>query len=676
MSAIWPVIYYLTNSILSIFKKFFILPALFSLFSILGISSPVSHFKGKIHNLENDTIFISKGIYILSTTMFLNIPRDTFYIIPHEKLTSWDSARYRQSQVFYDTLYKKLTRKKITQLLYPLAFREPMQSNLPDSVQVLKSTAPFEEEKGKVIRNILITVLPPFGSSIYDTGIIVRTGAGKALNSIHRNTREYFIRRNLLIKKWDRLNPAILADNERILRDIHSLDNARIVVTHTGPDCDTVDLVILVKDVWSIGLDIPYLTTSQVGFRIYDANFLGLGDQITTKMSMDLYRSPFFRFNGLSYTFSNIGGSFINAYLDYTANDLGNQSMTLGFERLFITNYTKWAGGAIAMWSKDVNIVTDTLQLTSYADNEGFWIGRSFLLKGKRVTSRAIVAASIYRNNFSSRPYVSIDSNEQYYNKLKVLGTFSISKNNYYLTEYLLKFGKTESLPYGHLFQITVGVDNTDFYSRLYSGIHLSAGNYFNRFGYLAAYAKFGGFLNHSSLEDAVAKFNLGYFTPLLKTPDQRFKFRTFLSTDYRHAFNQRLNNTDYYNANLIFNIRKVNNLDDFKGVKFISVRTATTCFFPWYFYGFRFAFTIDLQAGLVAHKGEPLANASLFTGIGTGLIIKNDNLVFPAIVISGYFYPSSVRYLNQFQVVINSNLNITYYDYNVGAPYEETLDN
>ena len=676
MSAIRLVIYYLTNSIQRIFKFFFILPALFFLFSFLGISSPLSHFKDTIHNPENDTVFIRKGSYILSTTLFLNIPRDTFYIIPHEKLTSGDSARYRQSQVFYDTLYKKFSRKKFTQLLYPLAFHEPKQSNLPDSVQVLKSTAPFEEEKGKVIRNILITVLPPFGSGIYDTDRIVRTGAGMALNSIHRNTREYIIRRNLLIKKWDRLNPSILADNERILRDINSIDNARIMVTHTGPDCDTVDLVILVKDVWSIGLDIPYITTSQIGLRIYDANFLGLGDQITTKMSMDLYRSPFFRFNGLSYTFSNIGGSFINANLDYTANDLGNQSMTVGFERSFITNYTKWAGGAMVTWSKDVNIVSETMHLTSYADNEGFWVGRAFLLKGYRMTSRAIAAAGIYRINFSSRPYISIDSNEQYYNRLKVLGTFSISKNNYYLTDYLLKFGKTENLPYGHLIQITLGVDKTDFYSRLYSGIHLSAGNYFNRFGYLAAYAKFGGFFNHSSLEDAVAKFNLGYFTPLLKTPDQRFKFRTFFSTDYRYAFNQRLNNSDYYNANLIFNIRKVYNLNDFKGVKFISVRTATTCFFPWYFYGFRFAFTVDVQAGLVAHKKQTLANASLFTGMGLGFIIKNDNLVFPALVISCYFYPSSVRYLSQFQVVINSNLNITYYDFNVGAPYEETLDN
>ena len=82
------------------------------------------------------------------------------------------------------------------------------------------------------------------------------------------------------------------------------------------------------------------------------------------------------------------------------------------------------------------------------------------------------------------------------------------------------------------------------------------------------------------------------------------------------------------------------------------------------------------MQAGLVTKKREPLANASVFTGIGMGLMIKNDNLVFPALTISAYYYPTPAGNPRQFQVVTNSNLNVVYNDFNVGAPYEETLGN
>jgi hypothetical protein len=98
--------------------------------------------------------------------------------------------------------------------------------------------------------------------------------------------------------------------------------------------------------------------------------------------------------------------------------------------------------------------------------------------------------------------------------------------------------------------------------------------------------------------------------------------------------------------------------------------------FTPWYFYGFRFAVMIELQAGLVAQKKEPLYKVSFFSSIGLSLIIKNDNLIFPAFLVSGYLYPSSVGNFRQLQFMLSSNLNVQYYDFNVTAPHEENLGN
>ena len=623
-----------------------------------------------------DTVFVRKGRYILSKNTSITIPRDTFYIVHPNKKRRTESGAYQHSQVFYDTVYKKFSRNKITQLLYHLAFIAPQRSDLPDTLQVLKSAKPFEEFEGKIIRNISVKILPPFGANVYDTGRQAVTGVGKALNTVHMDTRKYVIRRNLLFKKGDRVDPAILADNERLLRDMTAIDNARIMVSGAGTGNDSVDLVVITKDVWSIGLDVPLITPKEVRFRLYDANFLGLGDQLSTIMSLDLYRAPFFMFQGFSYTYSNIGSSLINASLGYSTDNTGNRSILFRVDRSFLTNLIKWAGGATISWETHVSELIDKPRITSYFHNEGIWLGRAFLLKGQKESSRAVVAAAVYRRQFTSRPVVTIDSNRGYYNQVQILTTLSISRNNYYLTDYVLDFGKTENLPYGHLFQLTVGNDRSEFYTRWYSGVNISAGNFFNNFGYISAYMKFGGFFNHSSFEDAVVKFNLHYFTPLIKTPDKRFKFRIFFLGDYRYAFNSRSNNRDYYDANLNFKIDKVNDPEYFNGANIISGRVASVCFTPWYFYGFRFAIMMELQGGLVAQKKEPLYKASLFSSIGLSFIIKNDNLIFPAFLVSGYFYPQSVENFRQVQFMLSSGLNVDYYDFNVNAPHEENLGN
>lgn len=639
---------------------------------------------------HSNLIFFS-AVFHLFAVFFLYCPLvegNTYHVIEpancsgfqdtarHKKTARAKTDAYQQSQVFYDTMYKKFSRNKVTKLLYNLAFAVPQQSELPDTLQVIKSASPFEKFNGKVIRNIYVKILPSFGASVYDTGMQAVTGVGKALNSVHVNTRKYVIRRNLLFKKGDTVNPAILADNERLLRNMSAIDNARIIVSQTSPGSDSVDLVVISKDVWSIGLHVPLITAQQVRFRIYDANFLGLGDQLTTNMSLDLYRAPFFLFEGLSYTSSNIGGSLINATFGYDTDNFGSGNIIFHLDRSFLTNLTKWAGGAYASLDKNVNDLNDSSKITSYSNSEGLWLGLKFLMKGQKKRARAVIAAAVYRKYYTSRPVVTIDSNKSYYNDLQVLGTISVSKNNYYLTDYVLEFGKTENLPYGHLFQLTTGADQCDFYTRLYSGVNISVGNYFNKFGYISAYVKFGGFFNRSSFEDAVVKFNLHYFTPLLKTIDKRYKFREFFTVDYRYAFNLRSNNDDYFDANLNFKIRKVDDENYFNGVNIISGRISSLCFTPWYFYGFRFALMMELQAGLVAQKNEPLFKAPMFSSIGLSVIIKNDNLIFPAFLVSGYFYPSSVWNFSQLQFTLSSNFDVQYHDFNVGAPHEENVGN
>ena len=223
---------------------------------------------------------------------------------------------------------------------------------------------------------------------------------------------------------------------------------------------------------------------------------------------------------------------------------------------------------------------------------------------------------------------------------------------------------------------MTIGWDQTDFYSRVYSGLTLSAGRFFDRFGYLSGFLSFSGFFHGNSFEDAVFKVYGKYFTPLLRSKNNRYKFRSYFISDYRLGFNQRSNNIDYYDINLDFNINKVKNPLVFEGVHALSASLTGVCFTPWFFYGFRFGLTVNLQAGVVAPKSKDLLRSPLFTGIGLGVLIKNDNLIFPTFMISGYYYPNTGGNLSSLQTYLSSDLHMNFADYNVTAPHEESIGN
>ena len=136
--------------------------------------------------------------FITPVLLFCMITPD--YGQENEKASADTSKQIQQSKTFYDSLHQKFSRHSITKLMYDLAFTNPDVPLVTDSVQKIKSESPFNRYKGKIIRNIKILTLDPFGPTIKDTARRPQTRSAKALNSVHINTRQYIIRRNLIFK--------------------------------------------------------------------------------------------------------------------------------------------------------------------------------------------------------------------------------------------------------------------------------------------------------------------------------------------------------------------------------------------------------------------------------------------------------------------------------------------
>ena len=91
----------------------------------------------------------------------------------------------------------------------------------------------FKEFYGEKIRSIHIKVLPPYGTSVYDTTYSEQDLGWLRVvaNKIHMRTAEWTLRKQLTIKPGDRLIPFELVQNEIMLRRLAYIDDVSVLVS-------------------------------------------------------------------------------------------------------------------------------------------------------------------------------------------------------------------------------------------------------------------------------------------------------------------------------------------------------------------------------------------------------------------------------------------------------------
>jgi len=94
---------------------------------------------------------------------------------------------------------------------------------------IINAEDPYVPYTGKIIRNIKIQVLKPFGPSISDTNLPVVSIWARTLNESHIDTRNITIERKLLFKANDTINPYELVENTNELAGLPYLQDAAII---------------------------------------------------------------------------------------------------------------------------------------------------------------------------------------------------------------------------------------------------------------------------------------------------------------------------------------------------------------------------------------------------------------------------------------------------------------
>ena len=76
-------------------------------------------------------------------------------------------------------------------------------------------------------------------------------------------------------------------------------------------------------------------------------------------------------------------------------------------------------------------------------------------------------------------------------------------------------------------------------------------------------------------------------------------------------------------------------------GTRRLLLSLQTQAYAPWNFIGFRFGPFATFTFGMLGNSSSGFKNSKVYSQIGVGILIKNENLVLNAFQLSIAFYPS-----------------------------------
>lgn len=579
-----------------------------------------------------------------------------------------------------DQMYKKLEnyskRKKFTKFLHKLVFRPVKQKEPSKTRRIIKERTPemtntYARFEGKIVRNINIETLDPFGYSINDTTRKPENWAEKMGNGIHLKTKKFTIKNLLLFKRNKPLDSLLVKESERLIRSQRYVRRVAIKPIAVAGSKDSVDIDIRVLDSWSL---IPNgsASSSRTSFMLTERNFLGLGHQFKNDFDK--------RFNTgetsylAQYTVPNILNTYINATVNYEIWRSDNSLKSFGIERDFFSAYTKWAGGVYA----ESRLVRDSLPdrdndwaIQNFkSDAHDLWAGYSFkIYKGdseEERTTRLVTTGRYFSQHYKERPSVLYDSIGFYSNEKMYMASVGLTSRKFVQDKFLFNYDIVEDIPIGKVYSVTAGIQHKNSEHRLYLGARYAFGNYYN-WGFLSLNAEVGSFYYKERTDQTTLRLDILYFTNIKDWGSWRF--RHFIKPELVFGDNRMPIIRDQLNLNGDNGIQGFESRN-LLGTKKLVLTLQTQGYSPWNILGFRLNPFANFSMGIIGDEATKLYESKVYTKFGLGVLLFNDYLIFNSFQLSFAYYPSipdqgrNVFKTNSFQ-----NNDILLPDFQVGKP-------
>lgn len=583
-----------------------------------------------------DTVYVQSGNIVLLQDSVYYVRSDTSFIVSNKTRFKVRRDPLKRNQRFYDSLRAKSSNSAVTKELYKAFFRyrNPIQRDTFPSENRLKY---FRQYEGKNIGTIRFKRVDVIEGSVLDTTLIAESRFGKTANSLKWNTRSKIISNYLLFSDGDSFKAFEFLDTERVLRSTGFIEDARIYISERDDSEESIDVIIVIKEVFSVGVNLEIRDIDVYRLTLFDKNFLGLGHEVRQTLIYDAgAKERIWGYNS-SYLARNLGGSFIDNTIRYEKSDQF-EVFNISYQKDFLTPATKYAGGVDLTFLTEPRIETylDSVFIQPFQANlQDFWIGRSFMILPTNSSKRKNItfAGRYIKSKYLLRPPVKSDSNFFFHNFKSALFSLAYSRIEFKKNNMILGFGRTEDVPEGFLVEILGGIEDAEFFNRVYVGARVGIGKFFP-WGYLQLSNAFSTFIRNHSTESGVYRINGTYFTNLAKL--NNWNFRYFGRLNYVLGIDRIIEGEDIQFQ------QSVRDINDVEGSEKLTLSQDANFFSPWNLIGFRFNFVGFLDIGLMADENETLFNKNnFFSSLGIEIRIRNESLVFQTLSLRFSYFPA-----------------------------------
>jgi hypothetical protein len=571
--------------------------------------------------------------------------------------------------IYYD-IHELSKKSKFNKFIYKLLFRSSALKveNLIPEVKPVAEQHITNKTNGRVIRNITIETLDPFGYSVKNETKQPKNSIEKFGNHTHIKTKNATIKNLLLFKKNTLCDSILLKESERLIRSQRYVREVVIIPLEIPNSKDSVDIKIRVLDSWTL-IPTGSLSSNESSAKLTERNILGFGHLISGNIKNRFDTKE--RAAYAQYSINNIKNSYVRLDLNY-ANDYNNDSRrSININRPFYSVITKNAGGFYyenRLQTEQFPLL-DSFSLQQFSfDFQEYWYGRAFKINYKtnpeRYYTNLILALTYNQKNFQRLLDEVIDPSRYFSNEKNWIGMIGVSKQKFYQDKYVFNYNITEDIPYGKNIALIIGHQEKNSNTRMYTGFSVSYGKKYS-FGYASGFAEWGSFYDAGFTEQTTFKLGLNYFSPLINIGDWRFRqfikptytwgnnrdesFKdrlTFLEEDGLQGFDKRLNGTQKW-----------------------TLSFQTQSYIPGNWYGFRFSPYFNMTLASLANE-KALFSSRVYSKFSIGALINNDFLVFNSFQISFSYYPTipfegdNINKINSFE-----NTNLSLYDFQLSKP-------
>lgn len=534
----------------------------------------------------------------------------------------------------------------------------------------------WKEHEGKIIGNIDVLTLDVFGAKATDTLHKTRNWLERAGNTIHIKTHSGVVkRRYLLFEEGEKLNPDLIKDTERILRQLKAIGDARIYVKPRlqldGTFGDTVDIEVITHDIWSLIPSAQPTGLTSGWMQLQERNLLGFGHNVEGELMYSPDSEQKFGHRA-KFESAYLGNSFSVLSAEYW-NTYQRKSYNAALERRFLSPDMRWAGGVEAgyrRWLARPLMANDTITpnfFYSYLLTDG-WGAYSFPIKNKKISKEGrtslITAARFTNYYYTERPEISADTNLLYQNQTQFLLSVGLSTRKYERGYMIYGFGRTEDIPIGRRAVFTFGKSTTDLETRYYTGLELSKGIKTNKIGYVRASLALGSYITtEKEFEQGIFESKFTYFTPLLHVGTWRW--RQFFRGRYTKGFNRF--DREFNDINRNAGIWGISN-DQLKGTKVGFLGTESVFFTTWRFLDFKWAIFARADIG-VATFTNSISKSPIFQGYTIGLRMYNERFSFRTLQIRFGVYTGFDDAPYYLQAVIDNVPQLQIEDFDIEKP-------